>query len=157
MTMPTRLIFQWILVLVQLSMSQTSQRLCAYHFGRTPDMTETPLRSMTNNGIWKPMMTPVLPRINFIAWTINVESYSLCHCDTRLVRDLVIGIIIPSSISLPTSATLLVPLIFHPRDLVTCCNFGCNLTEWAQSLYPSRGMDKSRSWSIRLNVSLWNT
>jgi hypothetical protein len=26
---------------------------------------------------------------------------------------------------------LLIFVIFHPCDLVTCCNFRCNLTEWA--------------------------
>jgi hypothetical protein len=34
---------------------------------------------------------------------------------------------------------LLIPVIFHPRDLVTCCNFGCNITEWTHSIFPSRG------------------
>ena len=78
----------------------------------TPDMTETLLRSMIISGTWTPIMTPVHSTINLIAWAVNVESYSLCHCDTSLVRDLIISIIIPSSISLPTSAIYSFPWYF---------------------------------------------
>jgi hypothetical protein len=30
-------------------------------------------------------------------------------------------------------------VIFHPRDLVTCCNFGWNITKWAESIFPPHG------------------
>ena len=36
-----------------------------YGFGKSTDITETPLWSMIISGIWKPIMTPVSPRINF--------------------------------------------------------------------------------------------
>jgi hypothetical protein len=64
-------------------------------------------------------------------------SYSFCLCDTCNIRGLIVGISIPSSISLPT-LPFTRSVIFHPRDLVTCCNIGWNLTEWAQSIFPSR-------------------
>jgi hypothetical protein len=72
-------------------------------------------------------------------WTINIESYSHCYFDTRLVRDLIIGIIISSSISLPTR------LLKSSRDIPsswpihTLHLYGCNLTKWVRSIYSSRG------------------
>jgi hypothetical protein len=65
-------------------------------------------------------------------------SYFFCFYDTCNIRDLIVGISIPSSILLPT-LSFTRSVIFHPHDLVTCCNIGWNLTEWAQSIFPSRG------------------
>ena len=64
-------------------------------FGITPDMIETPLRSMTNSGIWKSIMSPVRSTIIFVAWTLNVEYPLLLPYDTWLVRDLISGISYP--------------------------------------------------------------
>jgi hypothetical protein len=64
--------------------------------------------------------------------------YSLCFYDTCNIQDLIVSISIPSSFSLPI-LTFTRSVIFHPRDLVTCCNIGWNLTEWAQSIFPSLG------------------
>jgi hypothetical protein len=63
-------------------------------------------------------------------------SYSFCFYGTCNIWDLIVGIFIPSSISLPT-LPFTRSVIFHPRDLVTCCNIGWNLTEWAQSIFLS--------------------
>jgi hypothetical protein len=65
-------------------------------------------------------------------------AYSLSFYDTCNIEDLIIGITIPSTILL---LTFLFPhsLIFHPCDLVTCCNIGYNFTKWAQSIFSQNG------------------
>jgi hypothetical protein len=67
--------------------------------------------------------------------------HSLCFCDTCNIRDLIVGISRPSSISLST-LSFTRSVIFHPCDLVTCRNIGWNLTEWAQSIIPSHRRTK---------------
>jgi hypothetical protein len=61
-------------------------------------------------------------------------SYSFCFCDTCNIRDLIIGIPIPSSISLLTllftrSCDILSPWPSHMLQ------HWMNLTEWAQSIF----------------------
>jgi hypothetical protein len=80
----------------------------------------------------------VFTRRTFIVEPQSSMSYSFCFCDTCNIWGLIIGISIPSSISLPTLSFTL-SVIFHPLDLVTCCNIGWNLTDWAQSIFSSRG------------------
>jgi hypothetical protein len=80
----------------------------------------------------------VFTRMTFVVEPQTSMSYSHCFSDTCNIRDLIVGISIPSSISLPI-LPFTRSVIFHPRDLVTCCNIGWNLTEWAQSIFPSRG------------------
>ena len=79
-----------------------------YGFGRHVDMTETSLRSITNSGIWIPMLAPTCstmissdeprcrgfnkPRIQFPLSTGMI-----------LARDSIVSIPIPCSISLPAS------------------------------------------------------
>jgi hypothetical protein len=101
------------------------------------------------------VMTPVHSRRSFVIEPQTSMSYSLCFCDTYNIRDLIVGITIPSSISLPT-LSFTRSVIFHPRDLVTCCNIGWNLTEWAPSIFSSR-RKTNPALCIRLNILHWNT
>ena len=75
---------------------------------------------------------------NFIVWTFNAENWSLCCYSTLFVRGSIVGILIPSSPSLPTNI-FTHSVMLHPRDLVTFLQaIWRNLTEWAQSTFPSR-------------------
>jgi hypothetical protein len=73
--------------------------------------------------IWISLMIPVYSRRTFVVEPQTPMSYFLCFCDSCNIRDLIIRITIPSSISL-----LILPftrsVIFHPCNLVTCCNIG---------------------------------
>ena len=45
-------------------------------------------------------------------------------------------------------------VILHPRDLVKCLQaHWCNLTEWAQNIYPAMWIGNSRSWSLASTAS----
>ena len=78
--------------------------------------------------------------------TIHVIFHSLCLYDTGLVRDLINGITIPSSISLLTSTTLLVPVMFRPRDQVTrCAALWMQYHRVGPDYLSVKRMDKSRS------------
>jgi hypothetical protein len=61
-------------------------------------------------------------------------SYSLCFCDTCNIRDLIVGISIPSSISLPTLLFTRSRDILSPRPSHMLQHW-MNLTEWAQSIF----------------------
>ena len=71
-------------------------------------MTETPLRSITNSGIWIPMLAPTCssmissdePRSRGFNQSRTLFPLSI---DMLLARDLIVRIPIPRSISLPAS------------------------------------------------------
>ena len=71
-------------------------------------MTETPLRSITNSGIWIPMLAPTCssmissdePRCRGLKQSRIQFPLSI---GTLLARDSIVGIPIPRSISLPAS------------------------------------------------------
>ena len=73
------------------------------------DMTETPLRSITNSGTWMPILAPtystkIFYRLNlYVKDSINPVFCSLCFFGMLLARDSIVGISIRSSISLPAS------------------------------------------------------
>jgi hypothetical protein len=90
---------------------------------------------------------------DFVVEPETLMSYSICFSDTCNIRDLIVGIFIPSSISLPT-LTFTCSMIFHPRDLVICCNIGWNLIVGPEYHSVMR-MNKSRSWYIRLKLFHW--
>jgi hypothetical protein len=79
------------------------------------------------------MTIHVHSRSSFIVEPQTSMSYSLCFCDTCNIRDLIIGITIPSLILLPI-LPFTRSVIFHHRDLDTCYNISYNLAEWAQSI-----------------------
>ena len=122
-----------------------------YGFGRHADMTETTLRSITNSGIWIPMLAPTCstmissdeprcqgfnqPRIQFPLSTGIV-----------LARDSIVGIPIPCSISLPASLFTR-SVTHHPviNSLITLCTLWWCPTEWAQRYLSVTRSDKSQS------------
>ena len=79
-----------------------------YGFGRHADMTEMTLRSITNSGIWIPMLAPTCstmissdePRCQ----GLNQSRIQFpLSSGTILARDSIVGIQIPCSILLPAS------------------------------------------------------
>jgi hypothetical protein len=93
---------------------------------------------MIINRIWISVMIPVHSRRSYRRWTVNVDVLFPLFLRYLQYPRLDCRISIPSSISLPI-LSFTRSVIFHPRDLVTCCNIGWNLTGWAQSIFPSLG------------------
>ena len=125
-----------------------------YGFGRHVDMTEIALRSITNNGIWIPMLAPTCssmissdeprcrgfkqPRIQF---PLSIGML--------LAWDSIVGIPIPRSISLPASH--FTRTIMHDpvtRHLVTLSSLWWCISEWAQRYLSVIRSDKSQSRSV---------
>ena len=79
-----------------------------YGFGRQVDMTETPLRSITNSGIWIPMLAPTCSSM-ISSDEPGCRGFKQPHIQfpssigILLARDSIVGIPIPRSISLPAS------------------------------------------------------
>ena len=131
-----------------------------YGFGRHADMTETALRSITNSGIWIPMLAPTCssmmssdeprcrgfnqPRIQFPLLV-----------GTLLARDSIIGIPIARSVSLPAShftrTVMHDPVINH---LVTLSSLWWCTIEWAQWYLSVIQSDKSQSRSVSTQQTL---
>ena len=131
-----------------------------YGFGRHVDMIETALRSITNSGIWIPMLAPTCssmmssdeprcrgfnqPRIQF---PLSIG--------TLLARDSIVGIPIPRSILLPTSH--FTRTVMHDpvtRHLVTLSSLWWCITEWAQRYLSIIRSDKSQSRSVSTQQTL---
>ena len=117
-------------------------------------MTKKALRSITNNGIWIPMLAPTYssmissdeprcrgfnqPRIQF---PLSIG--------TLLARDSIVGIPIPRSISLPASH--FTRSVMHDpvtNYLVTLSSLWWCITEWAQRYLSVIWSDKSQSRSV---------
>ena len=131
-----------------------------YGFGRHVDMTEMALRSITNSGIWIPMLAPTCssmissdepryrgfkqPRIQF---PLSIGML--------LARDSIVGIPIPRSISLPAShftrTVMHDPVTNH---LVTLSSLWWCITEWAQRYLSVIRSDKSQSRSVSTQQTL---
>jgi len=109
-----------------------------YRFGTTPDMVETPLRPIIISCAWMWAKTPGYSE--WLSLNRKCRVLSLCLFDTCFIRDMIVGIIIPSSISLPTmhfthSHDISSPWPNHMMRII----YRWKLTEWAQSISPSRG------------------
>src|SRR5215216_2541006 len=66
-------------------------------------MTETSLRSITNSGTWMLILVPTYSTKIFIGQTV-MTTYDVPFVNCMLLtRDSIVGIFIPSSISLPES------------------------------------------------------
>jgi hypothetical protein len=109
---------------------------------------------MIINRVWTSTMIHVYsPRRNFV-FTANVDAIFLL-----LLRYLQYPRLDHLGSPYPVQSRywncyLLIPVIFHPRDLVTCCNIGCISLSGPRVSSITR-MSKSRSWSIRLNILHW--
>ena len=122
-----------------------------YGFGRQADMTNMTLRSITNSGIWIPMLAPTCS-------TMISSDEPRCRGFKQprilfplldgivLARDSIVGIPIPCSISLPASLFTR-SVTHHPviNPLVTLCTLWWCPTEWAQRYLSVTWSDKSQS------------
>ena len=122
-----------------------------YGFGRHADMTEMPLRSITNSGIWIPMLSPTCssmissdePRCRGFNQSRIQFPLSI---GMLLARDSIVGIPIPRSISLPASHfTRSVTHDPVANSLVTLSSLLWCITEWAQRYLSIIRSDKSQS------------
>ena len=122
-----------------------------YGFGNHADMTETPLRPITNSGIWIPMLAPTCstmissdePRCQ----GLNQSRIQFpLSSGIVLARDSIVGIPIPYSISLPASLFTR-SITHHPviNSLVTLCTLWWCPTEWAQRYLSVTRSDESQS------------
>src|SRR3954471_24867028 len=82
-------------------------------------MAETHLRSITNSGTWMLILVPTYSTKIFIGQTAQQHTFSVV-IGMLLARDSIVGIIIPSSISLPASLFTR-SVVHHPatNSLVT--------------------------------------
>src|SRR3954470_8092631 len=89
-------------------------------FENNVDMTETHLRSITNSGTWMHILVPTYSTKIFIGQTVMTTYVIPFVIDMLLARDSIVGIFIPSLISLPTSLFTR-SVIHHPatNSLVT--------------------------------------
>ena len=125
-----------------------------YGFGRHADMTETALRSITNSGIWIPMLAPTCstmissdePRCQGLNQSRIQFPLSI---GMLLARDSIVGIPIPRSISLPASHFTR-SVTHHPviNSLITLCTLWWCPTEWAERYLSVIRSDKSQSRSV---------
>ena len=117
-------------------------------------MTETTLRSITNSGIWIPMLAPTCstmissdePRCQ----GLNQSRIQFpLSSGIVLARDSIVGIPIPCSISLP--ASLFTRSVTHHlviNSSVTLCTLWWCPTKWAQRYLSVIRSDKSQSRSV---------
>ena len=122
-----------------------------YKFGKHADMTETPLRSITNSGVWISMLVPTCstmissdePRCRGFNQSRIQFPLSIV---TLLARDSIVGIPIPRLISL--SASHFTRTVMHDpvtNALVTLSSLWWCITEWAQRYLSVTRSDKSQS------------
>src|SRR5215216_2400251 len=109
-------------------------------------MTETPLRSITNRGTKMLILAPTYSKKIFIGQTVMTTYVVPFVIGMILVRDSMVGIFIPSSISLPPSLFTR-SVIQHPatNSLVTLLarlHMMC-ITERAQRYLSDTRSDKS--------------
>ena len=117
-----------------------------YGFENYVDMTDTLLRSITNSGTWMLILVPTFSTKIFIGRTVMTTYIIPFVIGMLLARDSIIGIFIPSSISLPASLFTR-SVIHHPAtnslatllaSLVMMC-----ITERAQRYLSDTQSDKS--------------
>src|SRR5215216_5886631 len=114
-------------------------------------MTETHLRSITNSGTWMLILVPTYSTKIFICQTVMTTYVVPFVIGMLLAQDSIVGIIIPSSISLLASLFTR-SVIQHPgtKPLVTLLarlHMMC-LTERAQRYLSDTQSDKSSSRSM---------
>ena len=114
-------------------------------------MTETTLRSITNSGIWIPMLDPTCSSM-ISSDEPRCQGFNQSHIQfpssigMLLARDSIVGIPIPRSISLPASH--FTRTVMHDpvtRHLVTLSSLWWCITEWAQRYLSVIRSDKSQS------------
>jgi hypothetical protein len=109
---------------------------------------------MIINRIGISMMIPMHSRRTFVIEPQMLMSYSLCFCDTCNIQDLIIGISIPSSISLPTLPFTCSRDIPSPWPSHMLKNWMISHRVGPEYLSVMQ-KNKSRSWCICLNILHW--
>ena len=114
-------------------------------------MTKTHLRSITKSGTWMLILVPTYSTKIFVGQTA-MTTYNIPFVTGMLLaRDSIVGILIPSSISLPASLFTR-SVMHHPSTnslitllarLIVMC-----ITERAQRYLSENWSDKSYSWSM---------
>ena len=131
-----------------------------YGFENHADMTETALRPITNSAIWIPMLAPTCSLI-ISSDEPRCRGFKQPHIQfplsigMLLAQDSIVGIIIPSSISLP--ASLFTRSVMHypvANSLVTLSSLWWCITEWAQRYLSIIRSDKSQSRSVPTQQTL---
>ena len=123
-------------------------------------MTEIPLRSITNSGIWIPILAPTCstmissdePRCQGLKQSRIQFPLS---SGIVLARDSIVGMPIPCSISLP--ASLFTRSVTHDsvaNSLVTLSLLWWCIIEWAQRYLSVIRSDKSQSWFVPTQQTL---
>ena len=131
-----------------------------YGFGRHADMTETPLRSVTNRGIWIPMLAPTCstmissdePRCRgFNQSVCNSLCQSVCYLPE--IRSSVSQYLVQYRYR---QVSLLVPQCMIPwsNTLITLSSLWWCITEWAQWYLSVIRSDKSQSRSVSTQQTL---
>jgi hypothetical protein len=108
---------------------------------------------MIINRIWTSVMILVYSHEGTLSLPKMSMPYSFCFCYTCNIRGLIVGIFIPSSISFTDIAINLFCDVPSPWPSHMLQHW-MNLTEWAQSIFPSCGRT-NLSWCIRLNILHW--
>ena len=112
------------------------------------DMTKTHLRSITNSGTWMLILAPTYYAKIFIGRTVMTTYVIPFVIAMLLARDSIVGIFIPSSISLPASLFTR-SVMHHPvtNSLVTLLArlLMMRITEWAQRYLSVIWSDKAQS------------
>ena len=131
-----------------------------YGFGNHADMTRTPLRPITNSGIWIPILAPTCSTMISLdepqcrGFKQSCIQFPL-SIGTLLARDLIVGIPIPRSISL--LAIHFTRTVMHDpvtNYLVTLSSLWWCITEWAQRYLSVIRSDKSQSWFVPTQQTL---
>ena len=114
-------------------------------------MTEIPLRSITNSGTWMLILVPIYSTKIFIGRTVMTTYVIPFVIGMLFARDSIVGISIPSSISLPASLFTR-SVMHHPATnslvillarLIVMC-----ITERSQRYFFDNRSDKSYSRSM---------
>src|SRR5215204_1480384 len=109
-------------------------------------MTETPLQSITNSGTWMLILAPTYSTKIFVGRTVMTTYVIPFVIGMLLARDSIVGMFIPSSISLPASLFTRF-VIHHPatNSLVTLLARlrVMSITERAQRYLSETRSDKS--------------
>ena len=119
-------------------------------------MTETPLRPITNSGIWIPILAPTCSTMissdepQCRGFNQSCIQFPL-SIGMLLARDSIVSIPIPSSISLPASLFIrlvIQDLVDNPLVTLLASSLWCCITEWALRYLSVIRSDKSQSWSF---------
>ena len=117
-----------------------------YGFENYVEMTETHLRSITNSETWMLISVPTYSMKIFIGQTVMTTYVIPFVTGMLLAQDSIVGIIIPSSISLLerlfTRSVVLHPVTNSLVTLLARLIVMC-ITEWAQRYLCDNRSDKS--------------